>query len=198
MAESSSDSESYLRTRASRRGPLRATHTHGRTGAATEVSEKIHKLANTLQDTSRNLTQVDEMLGQYREYTSDQTEAITALKENLEQSIDQLRSQRLSRLSEGRSASLSSLCASDLEAPAGSRNRRLQPTSPLKDYTEVGVQPRRRSRSAVRFLDEVGNNGQLHSLHQSLRDLSSDQLRLHDDLGRELARRNRTDAETKR
>ncbi|XP_073466897.1 centrosomal protein of 128 kDa isoform X6 [Aquarana catesbeiana] len=198
MAESSSDSDTYLRSRASRRGPLRANHSHSRTGAAAEVSDKIHKLANTLQDTSRNLKQVDEMLGQYREYTSDQTEAITSLKENLEQSIDHLRSQRLSRLSGGRSASLSSLCASDLEAPTGSRNRRFQPTSPLKDYTDVGVQQRRRSRSAVRFLDEVGNTEQLHSLHQSLRDLSSDQLRLNDDLGRELSRRNRTDAETKR
>ncbi|KAM5128949.1 centrosomal protein of 128 kDa isoform 2-T3 [Mantella aurantiaca] len=199
MAESSSDSDSYLRTRAGRRGPLRATHTPARSRAAGEVSEKIHMLANTLQDTSRNLKQVDEMLGQYREYTSDQTEAITALKDNLEQSIDQLRSQRLSRLSGGRSASLSSLCASDLEAPAGSRTQRFQPTSPLKDYADVGVQQqRRRSRSAVRFLDEVGNPAQIHSLHQSLRDLSSDQLRLHDDLSRELTRRNRTDAKTKR
>nr|DBA14632.1 TPA: hypothetical protein GDO54_005568 [Pyxicephalus adspersus] len=198
MAESSSDSDSYLRTRASRRGPLRATHTHARTRAVGEVSEKIHKLANTLQDTSRNLKQVDEMLGQYKEYNSDQTEAITVLKENLEQSIDQLRSRRLSRLSGGRSASLSSLCASDLEAPAESRNRRFQPTSPLKNYTDAGVHQRRRSRSAVRFLDEVENTEQLHSLHQSLRDLSSDQLRLHDDLSRELSRRNRTDAETKR
>ncbi|XP_068110545.1 centrosomal protein of 128 kDa isoform X2 [Hyperolius riggenbachi] len=196
MAESSSDSDSYLRTRAARRGPVRANHTHGRGRIAGDVSEKIHKLAHTLQDTSRNLQQVDEMLGQYREYNSDQTEAISTLKDTLEQSIDQLRSQRLSRLSGGRSASLSSLCASDLEAGGGTRL--LKPTSPLKDYSDGGVQRRRRSRSAVRFLDEVGNPGQIHSLHQSLRDLSSDQLRLNDDLSRELARRNRTEAETKR
>ncbi|XP_063804292.1 centrosomal protein of 128 kDa isoform X2 [Pseudophryne corroboree] len=198
MDDSSSDSDYYLRNRARRRGPLRATHTHDRSRGAGEVSEKIHKLANTLQDTSHNLKQVDEMLGQYREYNSDQTEAIATLKDTLEQSIDQLRSQRLSRLSGGRSASLSSLCTGDLDATAVTGNRRRQPTSPLKDYTDIGIQRRRRSRSAsVRFLDEAGNPDQLHSLHQSLRDLSSDQLRLNDDLSRELVRRNRADAETK-
>ncbi|KAM4690628.1 centrosomal protein of 128 kDa [Rhinophrynus dorsalis] len=202
MAESSSDSDSYLRTRASRRGPLRATH--GQTGprGVGDVSEKIHKLANTLQDTSRNLRQVDEMLGQYREYNNEQTEAISTLKETLEQSIDQLRSQRMSRLSGVRSASLSSLSASDLDAAGAPAlgNRRLQPTSPLRDYTDVGLsQRRRRSRSAsVRFVDETGHSDPLHTLHQSLRDLSSDQLRLNDDLSRELSRRNRTDAETKK
>ncbi|XP_075049607.1 centrosomal protein of 128 kDa isoform X2 [Mixophyes fleayi] len=196
MADSSSDSDFHLQTRARRRGPLRATHIHDRSRGAGDVSEKIHKLANTLQDTSHNLKQVDEMLGQYREYNSDQTGAIETLKETLEQSIDQLRSRRLSRLSGGRSASLSSLCAGDLDSTAATGNRRLQPTSPLKDYTDLGI--RRRSRSAsVRFVDEAGNPDQLHSLHQSLRDLSSDQLRLNDDLSRELTRRNRTDAETK-
>ncbi|XP_075700578.1 centrosomal protein of 128 kDa [Rhinoderma darwinii] len=199
MADSSSDSDSHLRSRASRRGPLRATHMHIRPRGAEDVSEKIHKLANTLQATSRNLKQVDEMLGQYREYNSDQTEAITTLKETLEQSIDQLRSQRLSRLSGVRSASMSSLCASDLDATTVTGNRRIHPTSPLKDYSDLGVNRRRRSRSAsVRFVDEAGDPEQLHSLHQSLRDLSSDQLRLNDDLNRELNHRNRTEAETKK
>ncbi|KAG8561976.1 hypothetical protein GDO81_015550 [Engystomops pustulosus] len=199
MADSSSDSDSHLRSRFSRKGPLRASQMHTRPRAVGEVSEKIHKLAHTLQDTSRNLKQVDEMLGQYREYNSDQTEAITTLKETLEQSIEQLRSQRLSRLSGVRSASMSSLCASDLDTTAGSGNRRLNPTSPLKDYGDLGVNRRRRSRSAsVRFVDEAGDHEQLHSLHQSLRDLTSDQLRLNDDLSRELAYRNRTEVETKK
>ncbi|XP_044127551.1 centrosomal protein of 128 kDa isoform X2 [Bufo gargarizans] len=199
MADSSSDSESHLRSRANRRGPLRASHLHTRPRGVGDVSEKIHKLADTLQDTSRNLKQVDEMLGQYREYNSDQTEAITSLKETLEQSIEQLRSKRLSRLSGFRSASLSSLCASDLDATTVTGNRRLHPTSPLKDYSDVGLNRRRRSRSAsVRFVDEPGDPDQLHSLHQSLRDLSSDQLRINGDLSRELAHRNRTEAETKK
>ncbi|XP_056402682.1 centrosomal protein of 128 kDa isoform X2 [Hyla sarda] len=199
MADSSSDSDSHLRSRVSRRGPLRASHMYTRPRAAGDVSEKIHKLANTLQDTSRNLKQVDEMLGQYREYNSDQAEAITTLKETLEQSIEHLRSQRLSRLSGGRSASLSSLCASDLDTTTVSGNPRHKPTSPLKDYSDLGANRRRRSRSAsVRFVDETCDSEQLHSLHQSLRDLSSDQIRLNDDLSRELAHRNRTEAKTNR
>ncbi|MEE6494234.1 hypothetical protein FKM82_017069 [Ascaphus truei] len=200
MAESSSDSDSYLRTRSSRRGPLRASHTQIRARGAGGVSEKIHTLANTLQDTSRNLKQVDEMLGQYRECNNEQTEAIATLKETLEQSIDQLRSRRMSRLSGVRSASLSSLYASDLDAgAAGDGNRYLQPTSPFRDYSDLGSSRRRRSRSAsVRFVDETGRPNQLHSLHQSLRDLSTDQLRLNDELSREFSRRNRTDADTKK
>ncbi|XP_048342480.1 centrosomal protein of 128 kDa isoform X1 [Sphaerodactylus townsendi] len=58
--------------------------------------------------------------------------------------------------------------------------------------------PRQRSRSAVRFVDQAAHVDQLHSLHQSLRDLSSGQIRLEEDLSRELSRRNRTETETKR
>ncbi|CAJ0951050.1 unnamed protein product [Ranitomeya imitator] len=114
------------------------------------------------------------------------------LKESLEQSIEQLRSQRLSRLSGVRSASMSSLCASDLDATTVIGNRRLKPTSSLKDYIDPGLNRRRRSRSAsVRFAGDTCDPDQLHSLHQSLRDLSSDQLRLNDDLDRELNHRHR-------
>ncbi|XP_044292338.1 centrosomal protein of 128 kDa isoform X4 [Varanus komodoensis] len=194
MADSSSDSD-HIRRRTGRRGPVRATriHNHG----AEDVTEKIHTLASTLQDTNRNLRHVDQMLGQYREYNNEQAEAIANLKETLEQSIGQLRSQRRLRSSGVRSASLSSLYASDLDggAPEG---HHFQPTSPLKDYGETVGARHRRSRSAVRFVDQGANLGQLHSLHQSLRDLSSEQIRLEDDLSRELSRRNRTDAETKR
>ncbi|XP_078239837.1 centrosomal protein of 128 kDa isoform X9 [Pogona vitticeps] len=194
MADSSSDSD-HFRQRGGRRGPLRATRTQNH--IAEDVTEKIHTLATTLQDTNRNLKHVDQMLGQYREYNNEQAEAITNLKETLEQSIGQLRSQRLSRNSGVRSASLSSLYASDLdgETPEG---RHFQPTSPLRDYGETVGTTRRRSRSAVRFMDQGDNLAQVHSLHQSLRDLSSEQVRLQDDLNRELSRRNRTDAETKR
>ncbi|XP_029453563.1 centrosomal protein of 128 kDa isoform X6 [Rhinatrema bivittatum] len=200
MAGSSSDSDSFLRSQASKRGPLRATPRRSRAGGAGEVTEKIHTLASTLQDTNRNLRHVDQMLGQYRDYTHEQTEAIATLKETLEQSIDQLRSQRLSRSSEMRSgASLSSLYASDLEGGAVTESRRFQPTSPLRDYGEsLGTRGRRSRSASVRFVDGSNNSNQLHSLHQSLRDLSSDQLRLDDDIDRELARRNRIDAETKK
>ncbi|XP_028574148.2 centrosomal protein of 128 kDa isoform X5 [Podarcis muralis] len=196
MADSSSESDNFHR-RIGRRGPIRATRVRNH-GGAEDVTEKIHTLASTLQDTNRNLKHVDQMLGQYREYNNEQADTIANLKETLEQSIGQLRSQRLLRNSGVRSASLSSLYPSDLDggAPEG---RHFQPTSPLRDYSDTLGTRRRRSRSAVRFVDRGDNPDQLHSLHQSLRDLSSEQVRLGDDLNRELSRRNRrTDAETKR
>uniref|UniRef100_A0A8C0ZH85 Centrosomal protein 128 n=1 Tax=Cyanistes caeruleus TaxID=156563 RepID=A0A8C0ZH85_CYACU len=150
-------------------------------------------------DTNRNLRHVDHLLGQYREYNKEQTKAITTLKETLEQSIGQLRSQRLARNSGMRSASLSSLYPSDLDVEGTSGNRHFLPTSPLRDYGDSQGNKHRRSRSAsVRFVNEADNVDQLHSFHQSLRDLSSEQVRLGDDISRELSRRNRTDAELRK
>lgn len=150
-------------------------------------------------DTNRNLRHVDHLLGQYREYNKEQTKAITTLKDTLEQSIGQLRSQRLTRNSGMRSASLSSLYPSDLDGEGSLGNRHFLPTSPLRDYRDSQGNKHRRSRSAsVRFVNEADNVDQLHSFHQSLRDLSSEQVRLGDDISRELSRRNRTDAELRK
>ncbi|TRZ19862.1 hypothetical protein HGM15179_007230 [Zosterops borbonicus] len=198
MADSSSDSDNFLTSRSGRR-PLRASHNRAQNYGAEEVTEKIHTLASTLQDTNRNLRHVDHLLGQYREYNKEQTKAITTLKETLEQSIGQLRSQRLTRNSGMRSASLSSLYPSDLDGEGTSGNRHFLPTSPLRDYGDSQGNRHRRSRSAsVRFVREADNVDQLHSFHQSLRDLSSEQVRLGDDISRELSRRNRTDAELRK
>uniref|UniRef100_A0A8B9S742 Centrosomal protein 128 n=1 Tax=Apteryx owenii TaxID=8824 RepID=A0A8B9S742_APTOW len=199
MADSSSDSDNFLKGRVGRRPPLRATHNRAWNHGAEEVTEKIHTLASTLKDTNRNLRHVDHMLGQYREYNKEQTEAIATLKEMLEQSIGQLRSQRLTRNSGMRSASLSSLYASDLDGEAVSGNHHFLPTSPLRDYGDSQGNRHRRSRSAsVRFVNGADNLDQLHSFHQSLRDLSSEQVRLGEDISRELSRRNRTDAEMRK
>ncbi|NXG91531.1 CE128 protein, partial [Stercorarius parasiticus] len=199
MADSSSDSDNFLRGRIGRRPPLRPSHNRAQNYGAEEVTEKIHTLASTLQDTNRNLRHVDHLLGQYREYNKEQTEAIATLKETLEQSIGQLRSQQLTRNTGMRSASLSSLYPSDLDGEGVSGNRHFLPTSPLRDYGDSQGNKHRRSRSAsVRFVNEADNLDQLHSFHQSLRDLSSEQVRLGHDISRELSRRNRTDAELRK
>ncbi|PNI84518.1 CEP128 isoform 9, partial [Pan troglodytes] len=75
---------------------------------------------------------------------------------------------------------------------------RFPPTSPLKDYGDPQGIKRMRSRTGVRFVQETDDMTQLHGFHQSLRDLSSEQIRLGDDFNRELSRRSRSDAETKR
>ncbi|XP_076613185.1 centrosomal protein of 128 kDa [Chaetodon auriga] len=207
--DTSSESESYDRTRAHRpRG--REAHRRpgqdrgrgsgsGGDGRAACISEKISTLASTLQDTSRNLTKVDRMLGQYRDHTDDQAEAMALLRENLEESISQLQTQRLGRSNGVRSASASAstLHTSDLEACSGSDGQRFYPTSPLRDYTATPGRRRRSQSASVRFKDANLTGEDIHSMHQSLRDLRCDQHRLSDDLDREILRRNRSDIDTR-
>ncbi|XP_072218525.1 centrosomal protein of 128 kDa isoform X4 [Leuresthes tenuis] len=203
--DTSSGSDSYDRMRAhrprGRESHRRPGRDRGRDGARTggsggdgraaDISEKISTLADTLQDTSRNLTKVDRMLGQYREHTDDQAGAMALLRESLEESISQLQTQRLSRINRVRSASASTLHTSDLEGGSESEDQRFCPTSPLKNYTST-PRRRRRSQSAnVRFKDPNLAGEDIHEVHQSLRDLRSDQQRLSDDLDREILRRNR-------
>uniref|UniRef100_A0A3Q3RWT6 Centrosomal protein 128 n=1 Tax=Mastacembelus armatus TaxID=205130 RepID=A0A3Q3RWT6_9TELE len=210
--DTSSESDSFDRPRGHRprgrethrrpgRDRVRASGSGANDGAA-DLSEKINTLANTLQDTSRNLTKVDRMLGQYREHTDDQAEAMALLRENLEESISQLQTQRLSRSNGARSASASAsastLHTSDLEACSGPEDQRFYPTSPLRDYTGTPGRRRRSQSAGVRFKDASLTGEDIHTLHQSLRDLRSDQQRLSDDLDREVLRRNRSDIDTRR
>ncbi|XP_061843028.1 centrosomal protein of 128 kDa-like isoform X2 [Nerophis lumbriciformis] len=178
----------------------RAGRERGRaSGREADISEKINTLFDTLQDTNRNLTKVDHMLGQYREYRDDQAEAMAALRGNLEESISQLQAQRLSR-TDAHSGSASSLHSSDLDARTGSDGQHLHPTSPLRDYTGApGRRRRTRSHSAnVRFKNSNVSGDDIHTLHQSLRDLRCDQQRLSVDLDQEIHRRNRCDVDTRR
>ncbi|KAM4521513.1 centrosomal protein of 128 kDa isoform 1-T1 [Odontesthes bonariensis] len=206
--DTSSGSDSYDRLRGHRprgreshRRPGRDRDRAGGSGGdgrAVDISEKISTLADTLQDTSRNLTKVDRMLGQYREHTDDQAGAMALLRENLEESISQLQTQRLSRTNGVRSASASTLHTSDLEGGSGSEDQRFCPTSPLKDYTSTPRRKRRSQSANVRFKDPNLAGEDIHELHQSLRDLRSDQQRLSHDLDREILRRNRSDIDTRR
>ena len=63
----------------------------------------------------------------------------------------------------------------------------------LSDREYTGFPDRRRGRlgDRVRFYDDMDGDGQLHELHQSIRDLTSGQLRMEDKFNRELSRRNR-------
>uniref|UniRef100_A0A3Q4HQD9 Centrosomal protein 128 n=1 Tax=Neolamprologus brichardi TaxID=32507 RepID=A0A3Q4HQD9_NEOBR len=191
-----SDSDSYDRTpdhrsrrrEAHRRPGRERARGNGREidGRTVDISEKISTLANTLQDTSRNLTKVDKMLGQYREHTDDQAEAMALLRENLEESISQLQTQR--RSNRVRSSSASTLHTSDLEASSGS-----DICSVFSTLQRCGA-PLSRAPLVSRVLYSAWVCGcltQIHTLHQSMRDLRCDQQRLSDDLDREILRRNR-------
>uniref|UniRef100_A0A3B4ZPF4 Centrosomal protein 128 n=1 Tax=Stegastes partitus TaxID=144197 RepID=A0A3B4ZPF4_9TELE len=209
--DTSSGSDSYDRTYRGHRPRGREAHRRsgrdrarasgsGGDGPPADISDKISTLANTLQDTSRNLTKVDRMLGQYREHTDDQAEAMALLRENLEESISQLQTQRLSRANGTRSASASAspLHTSDLDACSESEGQRFYPTSPLKDYTSTPGRRRRSQSASVRFKESSLAGEDIHTLHQSLRDLRCGQQRLSDDLDREILRRNRSNIDTRR
>ena len=55
-----------------------------------------------------------------------------------------------------------------------------------------GRRRRGRSGSTVRFYDDMDADSHIHGLHQDIRDISSEQLRLEDDLSREIDRRNKS------
>ncbi|XP_062293569.1 centrosomal protein of 128 kDa-like isoform X2 [Scomber scombrus] len=212
--DTSSESDSYDRVRGHRPRGGREAHRRpgrdrgrggsgggdGRAAAAggADMSEKISTLASTLQDTSKNLTKVDRMLGQYRDHTDDQADAMALLRDNLEQSISQLQSHRLGRVNGARSASASTLHTSDLEGGSGSDGQRFYPTSPLRDYADTPARRRRSQSAGVRFKDASLTGEEIHTMHRSLRDLHCDQQRLSGDLDREILRRNRSDIDTRK
>ncbi|XP_063097320.1 centrosomal protein of 128 kDa isoform X4 [Cavia porcellus] len=197
MADSSSDSEHFRYSDRVSRWAARSCRRETRSHPTIDVTEKVNIITSTLRDTSRNLQQVDQMLGQYREYSNGQAGTIEHLKESLEQSIGQLRSQRILRNSRGRSMSVTSLSTSDPDAGMMAEGHHFSPTSPLKNYDPQGNK-RIKSRTGVRFSRETEDMTQFHAFHQSLRDLSSEQVRLGEDFNRELSRRSRSDAETKK
>ncbi|XP_015238758.1 PREDICTED: centrosomal protein of 128 kDa isoform X3 [Cyprinodon variegatus] len=203
--DTSSESDSYERRMRGNRGRGRESHrrserdrSRDNAGGNLDLSDKISTLANTLQDTSRNLTKVDRMLGQYREHADDQAEAMTLLRESLEDSINQLQTKRRSRSNGVRSSSASSMHTSDLEACSGSEEQRFYPTSPLRDYSSSPGRRRRSQSAGVRFKDSNLAADNIHTVHQTLRDLRCDQQRLSDDLDREILRRNRSDIDNRR
>uniref|UniRef100_A0A8C2X4D8 Centrosomal protein 128 n=1 Tax=Cyclopterus lumpus TaxID=8103 RepID=A0A8C2X4D8_CYCLU len=175
--DTSSESDSYDRTRGHRSRGREAHRIPGRTrasggggdGRVEDFSEKIGTLASTLQDTSRNLTKVDRMLGHYRAHTDDQAEAMALVRHLL----------------------CDLMCISITSQIPTSTTYRFYPTSPLRDYTGTPGRRRRSQSASVRFKDTSLSADDIHTLHQSLRDLHCDQHRLSDDLDREILRRNR-------
>uniref|UniRef100_A0A3B5LKE4 Centrosomal protein 128 n=1 Tax=Xiphophorus couchianus TaxID=32473 RepID=A0A3B5LKE4_9TELE len=156
--DTSSESESYGRKVRGHRARGRETHRRsirdrrhvsgGRDdGRAAEISDKISTLADTLQDTSRNLTKVDKMLGQYRDHADDQAEAMTLVRH-----VFYLLCMYLKVLIKMLTWKMPTLLGTPI----------------------------------VVCLSQT-----IHLVHQTLRDLCSDQQRLSEDLDREILRRNR-------
>ncbi|XP_012511518.1 PREDICTED: centrosomal protein of 128 kDa [Propithecus coquereli] len=184
MAESSSESDHFCYRDRLSRWAARSTHREIGSHPTVEVTEKVNTITSSLQDTSRNLRQVDQMLGRYREYNKGQAGAIEHII------LSALRIRLVSVLW--------NFMATARRLENSLDSHRFPPTSPLKDYGDPQGVKRIRSRSGIQFVREPADMVQLHAFHQSLRDLSSEQVRLGDDFNRELSRRSRSDAETKR
>ncbi|XP_072031800.1 centrosomal protein of 128 kDa-like isoform X2 [Amphiura filiformis] len=192
----SSESDGYDATDSSvpyRRGaPPRR---RGRRSSAS-TADQIDSITSDLKETNRNLRSVDGLLEQYRDTNREQSTAIDRLRENLARSTDKLRNERVRRRSPPlQRSNRSTLRASDLES---SRQRRYRTTSPLKDYrSEVDTASTRTNifRPSVRFDDNID---EIHEIHQNVRDLSSDNLRLGEELDREIQRRSQTEMESRR
>ncbi|KAK2187482.1 hypothetical protein NP493_164g03016 [Ridgeia piscesae] len=194
-ADVSSDSEYILQE--TRKSPRSR-------GARRPVASKVQHLASALQasvglDTNQNLRAVDRMLEDYRDIGEEQGAVLNTLKDDLARTSERLRNERLKRsLRDSRG-----LRVSDLDEDNHRDCRRKQPTSPLRGYEserELGDGRRRRGRSGstVRFYDDMDADSHVHGLHQDIRDISSEQLRLEDDLSREINRRNKLDCENKK
>ncbi|XP_071788016.1 centrosomal protein of 128 kDa-like isoform X2 [Asterias amurensis] len=201
----SSDSDGYEASDSSYRprvfsNEYRRTKPRRTATGSSSSPDQVKELTSSLRNTTRNLNAVGDLMGHYRDNNERQSAAIERLRDNLAHSTESLKQERLNRASAlhgsyGKSSR--PLRSSDLE---DSRSRRkYKPTSPHDDYYGINESRRRKGRRlrkpSVHFdedLDEV------HEIHQTVRDLSSDQIRLEDDLDREIQRRTQSEIESKR
>ncbi|XP_033114942.1 centrosomal protein of 128 kDa-like [Anneissia japonica] len=159
-------------------------------------SDQVKKLTSTLRDADKNLYSVDHMLNSYRGSSNQQMSAINRLRDSLVKTTNQLRDERLAA-AEAR-GSRGPMRTSDLDEDH--EQRTYQPTSPLKEYKTSGSYSRsnyrrHRKRPSVRFEDDLE---EIHEIHQAVRDLSSDQLRLGRDLNQEVQRRLQNESDNRR
>ncbi|KAL8589790.1 hypothetical protein ACOMHN_020793 [Nucella lapillus] len=136
--------------------------------------EKVYQLTSNLRDTTRNLKSLDHMLDNYRDVGRNQRSSNDRMRGELDRTVEDLRDEKT------RGSQLDRSYGSDSEysgSPAYGQRRRKKKTS-------------------VRFADDM--NRELHSLHQNVRDLSSDQIRLEGHLNQEIDRRERTNSDTRR
>ncbi|XP_074639993.1 centrosomal protein of 128 kDa-like [Tubulanus polymorphus] len=174
-------------------------------------SGQVGIISSSLKDTNRNLRSVDRMLGTYRDLNTQQSSSMERLRGDLDKTMDQLKEERI-RASAASSASVSPdlsrpLRSSDLEVEDGIRVRRRRRGPSFREFgrsseSDIEASSRRRGRagrSAVRFTDDMtASTEEVHEIHQNVRDLSTDQHRLRDDLNRELDRRNKDEIENRR
>lgn len=138
------------------------------------MDDRIHRINENLQGTTRNLRSLDHMLDDYRDVTRDQRSAVDRLREDVARTRAQLHEEQL----------------------RGPGHRHYESDSEYEGSPSPSRRRRRSRRSTVRFADDM--NRELHDLNSSLRDLSTDQFELRGQFNKEMDRRDRYDADTRR
>lgn len=138
------------------------------------MDDRIHRINDNLQGTTRNLRSLDHMLDDYRDVTRDQRSAVDRLREDVARTRAQLHEEQL----------------------RGPGHRHYESDSEYEGSPSPSRRRRRSRRSTVRFADDM--NRELHDLNSSVRDLSTDQFELRGQFNKEVDRRDRYDADTRR
>ncbi|BFZ12004.1 hypothetical protein BsWGS_15043 [Bradybaena similaris] len=135
--------------------------------------DRLYRLTSNLQDTNRNLKHVDAMVDDLISLGENRRSAIDRIRGDLDRTQDDIRYEK------HRSNTVDRDYGSDSEnygSPVGSG--------------------RHGRRSAVRFADDM--NKELHGIHQSMRDLSSEHMKLEESLNKDMDRRDRHENDTRR
>lgn len=138
------------------------------------MDDRIHRINENLQGTTRNLRSLDHMLDDYRDVTRDQRSAVDRLRDDVARTRAQLHEEQL----------------------RGPGHRHYESDSEYEGSPSPSRRRRRSRRSTVRFADDM--NRELHDLNSSVRDLSTDQFELRGQFNKEVDRRDRYDADTRR
>lgn len=138
------------------------------------MDDRIHRINDNLQGTTRNLRSLDHMLDDYRDVTRDQRSAVDRLRDDVARTRAQLHEEQL----------------------RGPGHRHYESDSEYEGSPSPSRRRRRSRRSTVRFADDM--NRELHDLNSSVRDLSTDQFELRGQFNKEVDRRDRYDADTRR
>ncbi|CAG5134846.1 unnamed protein product, partial [Candidula unifasciata] len=135
--------------------------------------DRLYRLTSNLQDTNRNLRHVDEMF-----------DDLVSLGENRRSAIDRIRGD-LDRTQDDIHYEKHRSNITDRDYGSDSENH----GSPVGGG-------RHGRRSAVRFADDM--NKELHGIHQSMRDLSSEHMKLEESLNKDMDRIERHESDTRR
>lgn len=137
------------------------------------MDDRVHRLTDNLQGTTRNLRSLDRMLDSYRDVTREQRSSVDRLRDEVSKTHDKIRRER------ARSPSYRDY-GSDSEF----------------EGSPTVTRRRRKRNSTVRFADDM--NRELHTLNNSVRDLSNDHIDLEYQFQSEVGRRERSESEARR